>query len=81
MIDRLQIYGENMNIKISKEEEKILVRRYAVSKKLSLVRAVIQAVEYAEERPFLLGKIATYEFMLRIRKEEEEERNKKASKK
>jgi len=70
-----------MNIKITKEEEKLLIRRYATSKKLPLVRAVIEAVKIAEERPFLLGKIATYEFMLRIRKEEEEERNKKASKK
>ena len=71
-----------MNIKINKSEEKFLVRRYALSNGIPLVRAVIKAVKYSlEERPFLLGKIATYEFMLRIRKEEEEDKKKKASKK
>lgn len=63
-----------MIIKITKKEEIDMVRMYAAKKSLPYVRAVIQAVKHAEERPFLMGKIATYEFMLRIRKEEQDKK-------
>lgn len=64
-----------MVIKISKADDELLIREFAAKHNIPCTKAVIKAVQMAEDIHLMQGKVATYQFMLKAMREEYSKKN------
>jgi hypothetical protein len=71
------IRNKKMHIRLRNKKDVELVKRLAIQKKWTYTKVVTESVRSASQEYLLRGKIATLEFMLRVAKEEKEEKKQK----
>jgi len=64
-----------MQIKITKPDDELTIREFAAKHNLPITKAVLKAVEMAEDIHLMQGKVATYQFMIKAIKEECRKKN------
>lgn len=64
-----------MVIKITKPDDELLIREFAMKHNMPVTKAVLKAIAMADDVDIMKGKVATYQFMIKAMKEEYRKKN------